>query len=70
LVWVKHEEEFTWGAEQREAIEKIKEYLISPPMLRAPKAGTHSRCILLHKSGLLELFYCKKRMARSFWWHM
>jgi hypothetical protein len=38
LVRLKHEEEFTWGAEQREAFEKIKEYLVSPPVLRAPKA--------------------------------
>jgi hypothetical protein len=37
--WLKHEEEFTWGAEEQEAFEKIKEYLMSPPMLRAPKAG-------------------------------
>jgi hypothetical protein len=28
--------------------------------LRRP--GTHSRCILQHKNGLLELFYYKKRM--------
>jgi hypothetical protein len=26
-------------AEQREVSEKIKEYLMSPPVLRAPKAG-------------------------------
>jgi hypothetical protein len=39
LVWLKHEEEFTCGAEQRGAFEKIKEYLVSPPVLRAPKAG-------------------------------
>jgi hypothetical protein len=39
LVWLKHEEVFIWGAEQREAFEKIKEYLMSPPMLRAPKTG-------------------------------
>jgi hypothetical protein len=57
LVQLKHEEDFTWGAEQRGAFEKIKEYLVSPPILRAPKAGTHSRCILLCKNGLLELFY-------------
>jgi hypothetical protein len=37
LVWLKHEEEFTWGTEQREAFEKIKEYLVSPPVLRALK---------------------------------
>jgi hypothetical protein len=38
LVWLKHEEEFTLGAEQQEAFEKIKEYLVSPPVLRDPKA--------------------------------
>jgi hypothetical protein len=37
LVWLKHEEEFIWGAEQREAFEKIKEYLMPPPVLRALK---------------------------------
>jgi hypothetical protein len=37
LVQLKHEEEFTWGAEQQEAFEKIKEYLMSPPVLRAQK---------------------------------
>jgi hypothetical protein len=40
LVRLKHEEEFTWGAEQREAFKKIREYLVSPPVLRAPKAGS------------------------------
>jgi hypothetical protein len=38
LVQLKHEE-FTWEAEQREAFEKIKEYLVSPPVLQAPKVG-------------------------------
>jgi hypothetical protein len=32
LVQLKHEE-FIWGAEQLEAFEKIKEYLMSPPVL-------------------------------------
>jgi hypothetical protein len=39
LVWLKHEEEFTWGIEQRDAFKTITEYLVSPPMLQAPKAG-------------------------------
>jgi hypothetical protein len=37
LVRLKHEEEFTWGAEHQEAFENIKEFLVSPPVLRAPK---------------------------------
>jgi hypothetical protein len=39
LVWLKHEEEFIWGAEQQEAFEKIKEYLMSSSVLRALKIG-------------------------------
>jgi hypothetical protein len=38
LVHLKHEE-FICGAAPREAFEKIKEYLVSPPVLRASKAG-------------------------------
>jgi hypothetical protein len=33
LVQFKHEEEFIWGVEQRQASEKIRVYLVSPPML-------------------------------------
>jgi hypothetical protein len=39
LVRLKHDEEFTWGVEQKEAFKKIKEYLVSPLVLRGPKAG-------------------------------
>jgi hypothetical protein len=33
LVWFKHKEEFTWGAGQRQAFDKIKDYLVTPPVL-------------------------------------
>jgi hypothetical protein len=33
------ESEFTWGAEQQDAFEKIKEYMSKPPVLHAPKRG-------------------------------
>ena len=39
ILWLKNEAEFTWGAEQQEAFEKIKKYLSSPPVLKAPKRG-------------------------------
>jgi hypothetical protein len=63
LVQLKHEE-FTWGVEQREAFEKIKENLVSPPVLRALKARNSFK---MYIAGLLELSYYKKKMARSFW---
>jgi hypothetical protein len=31
------------GAEQQESFEKIKNYLSSPPMLKAPRRGVHFR---------------------------
>jgi hypothetical protein len=39
LVRLRHEGEFIWGAEQKEAFEKIKEYMSTPPVLRPPKLG-------------------------------
>ena len=39
ILQLKDEAEFTWGVEQQEAFEKIKKYLSSPPILKAPKRG-------------------------------
>jgi hypothetical protein len=41
LVRLKHNEEFKWGggARQREAFERIKEYLSTPLVLKAPQIG-------------------------------
>jgi hypothetical protein len=38
LVRLKHESDFRWGAEQREAFAAIKKYLLTPPVLKASKA--------------------------------
>jgi hypothetical protein len=53
LVQLKHEEEFTWGGGGQN----------SKKLLRISK---NTSCILPCKNGLLELFYYKKKMARSF----
>ena len=39
----KDETEFTWGAKQQEAFERIKIYLSSPPLLKAPRGGVPFR---------------------------
>ena len=39
ILQLKDEANFTWGAEQQEAFEKIKKFLSSPPVLKAPKRG-------------------------------
>uniref|UniRef100_A0A0E0DBU4 Reverse transcriptase domain-containing protein n=1 Tax=Oryza meridionalis TaxID=40149 RepID=A0A0E0DBU4_9ORYZ len=39
LLRLKADQEFTWGAEQHEALDSIKEYLSSPPVLIPPQKG-------------------------------
>jgi hypothetical protein len=34
---LKHEKEFVWGTSQKEAFESIKNYLLSPLVLQAPR---------------------------------
>ena len=43
ILRLKNEAEFTWGAKQQEAFEKIKQYLSSPPVLKAPWRGVPCR---------------------------
>ena len=40
ILRLKNKTEFTWrGAEQKKAFENIKQYLSSPPVLKAPRRG-------------------------------
>ena len=43
ILRLKDEAKFTWGAEQQESFEKIKNYLSSPPVLKAPRRGVSFR---------------------------
>ena len=45
ILRLKDETEFTWGAKQQEAFEKIKTYLSSPPVLKAPRRGVPFRLL-------------------------
>ena len=49
ILKLKDESEFTWGAKQQEAFEKIKEYLSTPPVLHAPRRRVPFIYILLPK---------------------
>jgi len=46
ILWLKNETKFTWRAEQQEAFEKIKVYLSSPSVLKAPRRGVPFRLYL------------------------
>jgi hypothetical protein len=67
LVRLKHEEEFTGGEQNSEKHSRRSKNTSCPhPYYELQRLGTHSRCTLPHKNGLSELFYYKKKMARSF----
>jgi hypothetical protein len=38
ILQLKNDVEFIWGAEQQAVFEKIKEYLSTPPVLKAPQS--------------------------------
>jgi hypothetical protein len=49
----KHENEFIWREEQREAFDKIKQYLMSPPVLRAPRIGMGFKLYIAAQSHVI-----------------
>jgi hypothetical protein len=67
LARLKHEEEFTWGQNSEKGSRRSKNTSSLHPCNELQMLGIHSRCILLRKNRLLELFYYKKKTARSFW---
>jgi hypothetical protein len=66
LVRLKHEEEFTLGAEQREVFEKIKEYLVSPPVLRAPKVGNLFKMYIATQEQVIEAVLLHEEDGKEF----
>ena len=56
ILRLKDEAEFTWGAEQQESFEKIKNYLSSPPVLKAPRRGVPFRLYVAAEDKVLGLF--------------
>jgi hypothetical protein len=49
ILWLKNDAEFIWRSEQQAAFEEIKEYLSTPPVLKAPQSGPFSDYMLLLK---------------------
>jgi hypothetical protein len=66
LLRLKHEEEFTWGAEQREAFEKSKEYLVSPLMLRALKAGNQFKMYIAAQERVIGAVLLQEEDGKEF----
>ena len=53
ILQLKNEADFTWGAEEQRAFNDIKRYLSTPPVLKAPKAGTPFRLYVAAEDGVI-----------------
>lgn len=53
ILRLKKEANFTWGAKQQEAFESIKEYLSSPPVVRAPRDGVPFRLYIAAEDNVI-----------------
>ena len=65
ILRLKNEAEFTWGAEQQEAFEKIKKYLSSPPVLKAPKRGIPFRFYVAAEDKVIGTVLTQEPKTRS-----
>jgi hypothetical protein len=66
LVQLQHDEEFIWGQNSEKLSRRSKNTSCLHPCCELRRLGTRSRCKLLYKNELLELFCYEKKMARSF----
>jgi hypothetical protein len=54
------------GTEQREAFKKIKEYLMSPPVLRAPKAGNPFEMYIVAQEWVIGAILLQEEDGKEF----
>jgi ribonuclease HI len=66
LVRLKHEEEFISGVEQREAFEKITEYLMPPPVLRAPKTRNPFKMYIAAQEWIIGAVLLQEEDGKEF----
>jgi hypothetical protein len=66
LVRLKHEDEFIWGEAQKEAFDKIKRYLRSPPVLRMPKEGKEFRLIVASQERMIGVMLTQEDGGKDF----
>jgi hypothetical protein len=66
LIGLKHEEGFVWGDEQRRVFDKIKEYLASPPVLQAPRAGKNYRLYVMAQDHMIGAVLTQEDNGKEF----
>ena len=66
ILRLKNEAEFTWGAKQQETFEKIKIYLSSPPVLKAPRRGVLFRLYVAAEDKVIGAVLTQKTEGKEY----
>jgi hypothetical protein len=53
ILRLKNDDEFIWGTEQQVTFEEIKEYLSTPPVLKAPQSGVPFRLYIAAENDVI-----------------
>jgi hypothetical protein len=65
LVRLKHESDFRWGAKQREAFTATKKYLLTPPVLKASKAGVPFRLYIAAQERVIGVVLIQEHSGKE-----
>jgi hypothetical protein len=66
LVRLKHNDEFSWGTEQKLMFEKIKEYMTNPPVLRAPRVGYPFKLYVVTQADTIGMILTQENGGKEF----
>jgi hypothetical protein len=66
ILRLKNEAEFTWGPKQQEAFEKIKHYLSSPPVLKAPRRGVPFKLYIAAEDKVIEVVLTQETEEKEY----
>ena len=66
ILRLKDEAEFTCGVEQQESFEKIKNYLSSPPVLKAPKRGVPFRLYVAAEDRIIGAILTQETEGKEY----
>jgi hypothetical protein len=66
LLRLRHEGDFIWSDEQRRALEEIKRYLSSPPVLQAPQVGQEFRIYVATQEHVIDTVLVQEDGGKEF----
>jgi hypothetical protein len=66
ILWLKNDAKLIWGAEQHASFEEIKEYLSTPPILKAPQSGVPFWLYVAAENDVIGAILTQKTEGREY----